>query len=116
VTTRDPLSAIPVAAEDTSLQASSARGALLVRRERRAGGIGAWLARRLRFQPQRFYELDELGACFWAEVDGQRRLSDIRDTLCRRYALSPEDARRAVIEFTAALMRRNLLALRVEEP
>lgn len=116
MTTRDPLSAIPVAADDTSLRALSGGGALLTRREGNASGVAAWLARRLRFQPQRFYELDELGACFWAEVDGERRLSDIRDTLCCRYALSPEDARRAVIEFTAALMRRNLLALRVEEP
>lgn len=116
MTIRDPLSAIPVAASDTALHRLADGGALLVRRAGQARGLAAWLAHKLRFFPQRRYELDELGACFWGEIDGQRRLSDIRDTLCSRHALSSDEARRAVVEFTAALMRRHLLALRVEEP
>lgn len=115
MTARDPLSAIPVAASDTSLEVLSTGGGVLTRHAPQAGGLRAWFARTLRFQSQRRFQLDELGACFWRQVDGERRLSDIQGTLCSRYALSPEQARRAIVEFTAALMRRNLLALRVED-
>lgn len=112
---RDLLSAIPVAASDASLEVLPAGGAVLTRRAPEASGLYGWFARALRFQGQRRFELDEVGACFWCQVDGERRLSDIQSTLCSRYALSPEQARRAIVEFTAVLMRRNLLALRVED-
>jgi hypothetical protein len=110
---RDPLSAIPVAASNTSLDVLPSGGGLLRRSTSDAGGVGAWLARTLDLQRQRSYELDELGACFWGLVDGQRCLSDIQVALCQRHALTPEQARRAIVEFTATLMRRNLLGLRV---
>ena len=112
---RDPLSAVPVAATGTSLEVLPSGGAVLTRRESQTAGVAAWLARTLRFQPRRRYELDDVGVCFWAQIDGRRRLSDIQGTLCLRYSLSPEQARRAIVEFTAALMRRNLLALRIDE-
>jgi hypothetical protein len=115
VTSRDLLSAVPVASSGTSLTALPSGGAVLTRRGVETEGLGGWLSRKLRFQRERRYELDELGAWYWSQVDGERRLSEIQRTLCGRYALSPEQARRAVVEFTALLMRRNLLALRVEE-
>jgi hypothetical protein len=115
VSLRDPLSAIPVATTGTSLEVLPSGGAVLIRRESQTRGVAAWLARALRFQSRRRYQLDDLGVCFWSQIDGQRRLSDIQGTLCLRYSLSPEQARRAIVQFTAALMRRNLLALRVDE-
>lgn len=112
---RDLLSAVPVAASDTTVQAlPGGSGVVLTRRAPMAGKVGGWLSRRLSFQRERRYELDEVGACYWAQVDGTRPLSEIQRTLCERYALSPEQARRAIIEFTAVLMRRHLLALRPE--
>jgi hypothetical protein len=115
MTARDLLSAVPVASSGTSLEELPGGGGVLTRRSAKRDGLGGWLAHKLRFQRERHYELDELGACYWSQVDGLRRLSEIQHTLCDRYALSPEQARRAVVEFTALLMRRNLLALRVEE-
>jgi len=112
---REPLSAIPVAASGTSLEVLPAGGGVLTRLAPEAGGVQAWFARTLGFRGQRRFQLDEIGACFWCQVDGERRLSDIQGTLCSRYALSPEQARRAIVEFTAVLMRRNLLGLRVED-
>ena len=110
---RDLLSAIPVAASGTSLEVLPGGGAVLTLRGPEAGGVRAWLARALQFRQQRRF--DEVGACFWGEVDGERRLSDIQGTLCSRYGLSVEQARRAIVEFTAVLLRRNLLALRLED-
>jgi hypothetical protein len=112
---RDPLSAVPVAATGTTLETSPSGGGVLTRRVADASGLRAWLARKLRFREQHRYELDEVGACFWLQVDGQRPLAEIQRTLCSRYGLSPEQGRRAIIEFTALLMRRNLLLLRLEE-
>jgi hypothetical protein len=112
---RDPLSAVPVAGSHTSLEVWPGGGGVLTRRVADESGVGAWLSRKLGYRQQRRYELDEVGACFWGQVDGQRPLSEIQRTLCSRYALSPEQARRAVVEFTALLMRRNLLVLRLEE-
>ena len=109
----DPLSAIPVAASGTSLEVLPGGGGLLRRRTSDAVGVGAWFARAFGFERQRSYELDELGACFWTLIDGRRRLSEIQAALCRRHALTPEQARHAIVEFTAVLMRRNLLGLRV---
>src|SRR6188768_3214045 len=87
---RDVLSAIPVAASDTSLEVLPGGGGVLTRRAPEARGIRAWLAGALQFRQQRRFELDEVGACFWCEVDGERRLSDIQGTLCSRYGLSSE--------------------------
>jgi hypothetical protein len=115
VAERDPLSAVPVPASDTTVEPlPGGAGVLLTRRAPMPGKLGGWLSRRLNFQRERRYELDEVGACYWAQVDGARPLSEIQRTLCERYALSPEQARRAIVQFTAALMRRNLLALRTE--
>jgi hypothetical protein len=112
---RDVLSAIPVAASGTSLEVLPSGGGVLTRRAPAVKGVRAWLARSLHFQQQRRFELDEVGACFWCQVDGERPLSEIHGTLCRRYGLSSEQARRAIVEFTAVLLRRNLLALRLED-
>jgi len=113
---RDLLSAIPVAAADTQLELWPGRGGVLTRRApERASRLQAWLAQRLRFHGERRFELDEMGAYFWEQVDGKRPLSDIHAALCRRYGLSPEPARRSVVEFTAAMLRRDLLALRLEK-
>jgi Coenzyme PQQ synthesis protein D (PqqD) len=112
---RDVLNAVPVAAADTSLQALPRGGVLLVRRLPAKPGLFGGLVQRLRLERELRYELDAVGACFWAHVDGRRRLSDIQVALCQRFSLEPQDARRAIVEFTASLMRRHLLALRPEE-
>jgi hypothetical protein len=115
MTSRDPLSAVPVAALHTSLLELPTGGAVLTRCAPAAAGLRAGLARALRFRHQQRFELDEVGAYFWCQVDGERRLSDIHGSLCRRYGLSSNEARRAIVEFTAVLLRRNLLALRLED-
>jgi hypothetical protein len=112
---RDLLSAVPVASGGTTLMALPGGGGVLTRRAPEASGLGGWLATRLRLQRELCFELDELGVCYWVQVDGERRLSDIQRTLCEKHALLPDEARRAVVEFTATLMRRNLLGLRLEE-
>jgi hypothetical protein len=112
---RDLLHAVPVPADGTSVQALPHGGVLLVRRVPPQPGILGALARRLRFERQLRFELDEVGACYWAALDGRRPLSEIQLTLCQRFSLEPAAARRAIVQFTATLMRRHLLALRAEE-
>jgi hypothetical protein len=113
---RDLLAAVPVAASGTTLVPLHGGGAVLTRRAPQSPGLGGWLAKRLRLRRELRFELDELGVCYWTQIDGERRLSEIQSTLSAKYELTPEAARRAVVEFTATLMRRNLLGLRMERP
>jgi hypothetical protein len=112
---QDPLAAVPLAAPDTHAEPLPEIGGLLLRREELPRGrLWAWLRARIGWRRERRFELDAVGARFWRAIDGERSLSDIHQILCESFALDRNEARRAVVEFTTALMRRGLLALRVD--
>ena len=48
-------------------------------------------------------------------MDGQRSLAEIQTTLVREFGLDESAARKAVVTFTGSLMRRGLLALKLEQ-
>ena len=116
MTGRDLFSAVPVAACGTSLALLPDGGGVLSRRGEAPAGFGGWLVRSLRLERALRYQLDQVGACYWTHVNGERSLADIQTELCLRFELPSAEARRAIIQFTAALMSKNLLALRVEKP
>lgn len=111
---RAPLNAVPVVS-------------LHVREEPRADGSGLviWLSppargriatlleRRFGFNKGRGFELDDVGASYWHAIDGVRSLRDIQATLTRRFSFEEDQSARAVIEFTATLMQRGLISLRI---
>lgn len=114
--TRDLLSAVPVPANGASLSPLADGGGVLSLRGAAPSGFGGWLVRALRLERAVRVQLDQVGVCYWSHVDGERSLSEIQLALCERFDLAAAPSRRAVVEFTAALMTRNLVALRVEEP
>ncbi len=113
---RELLSAVPVPASGASLSALPGGGGVLSLRAAAPGGVAGILVRKLRLERAVRVRLDEVGVYYWSKLDGERSLLEIQRELCAQFALPAADARRAIIEFTAALMRRSLLALRLEEP
>ena len=110
---RDPLCAVPLVPEGVKAEATK-DGVLVTRRLSAGRGLGgrivAWLGGSY---PVRV-ELDERGAAFWNRIDGHRPLASIAQDLEARFGVSGDEARRATIEFTKQLMRRNLIALKIE--
>ena len=49
------------------------------------------------------YTLNEVAACVWELIDGQRRASDIRDTIVAEFEVGPEEAEADVLAFLAQL-------------
>jgi hypothetical protein len=112
---RDPFAAIPVISRGTWCEPAPSGDGLIVRRtDEPKGALSRFLQRKLAWQRQRVFEFDAVGACYFEQVDGHTPLSEISRILCERFELPPDRARRAVIEFTAVLMRRGLLGLRLE--
>lgn len=111
----DPLCAVPVATA-TRVEPVPAGGLLLYKSEPPRGRIAAFFGERLGFGRERRFELDEIGARFYREVDGRRSLAEIEAILVREFGLDESRARDAVIAFTGGLMRRGLLALSVAAP
>lgn len=110
---RDPLDAIPVVPSDVR-SSRRGRGLLLERRVRAGGRVGAFVERTLKLERTRRFELDELGKTYFDAVDGSRTLGEIALQLAETHGLEPEEGRRAVRAFTATLVSRGLLALRLD--
>lgn len=57
--------------------------------------------------------LDEKGAFFWKQIDGEKNLFDIRQALQRAYRLSPEESNQSTILFVKMLMRRHFIRMNI---
>jgi Coenzyme PQQ synthesis protein D (PqqD) len=113
---RELFSAVPVPASGASLSQRPDGGGVLSLQGEAPSGFWGSLVRRLGLERRVRFELDALGVCYWTHVDGERSLLEIQRALCDQFSLPGAQARRAIVEFTAALMRRNLVALRLEQP
>lgn len=113
---RDLFSAVPVAASGASLAPLPDGGGVLSLRGEAPAGFRGWLVRTLKLERSVRFQLDRIGACYFRLVDGERNLADIQRVLCAELELPRAEVRRAIIEFTALLMRKNLVALRLEQP
>jgi len=111
--TRDPLSAVPVV-PDGVRTTPVGDGLLLERRLRPSGPVRTFVERTFGLRRERRFELDRIGADFYAAIDGTRTLGDIEAELRERHALSAEDGQKAVTEFTKALLERELVLLRLD--
>ena len=60
-------------------------------------------------------KLDKAGSVFWALIDGRRTLGDITGTMEGELAWTSAESRQATIEFTAMLMKRELIALQIDK-
>jgi hypothetical protein len=110
----DPFAAVPVVPDWTRCEPGLTGGMRLVRAAPPRGRFAAFVARRFGWSRERVFELDAIGARFFAEIDGQRSLAEIEEKLRRDLGLDRDAARTAVTDFVRTLMRRGLIALRVE--
>ena len=55
------------------------------------------------------YTLNEVGAIVWELIDGQSSLDQIVAAVCDRYEVTPEEARRDVIELIESLEEAGLI-------
>ncbi len=60
--------------------------------------------------------LDEKGAFFWKQIDGENNLFDIRQALQREYRLSAEESNQSTILFIKMLMRRHFIRIQMDTP
>jgi len=110
---RDPLSAVPVVPDGVHATPIG-DGLLLERRLTPSGPVRTFVERTFGLRRHRRFELDRVGADFYAAIDGTRTLGDIEAALRARHALSIEDGRKAVTAFTKALLERELVLLRLD--
>jgi len=112
---RDPLAAVPLAADGVSVESATPEGALvLARRLTPRSRLHARLARLLRHNLTVRLSLDERGGFFWRQMDGKRSLRRIAEALQPQFALSRDAARQATVLFVKELMKRGFLNLRIE--
>lgn len=71
------------------------------------------VARWLSYDYSAKLELDEAGSHYYSLVDGQHSLDSIVDEMGAKFGKSRKDMAGQVVEFTKALMMRNMLALKV---
>ena len=110
---RDPLSAVPVV-PDGVRATRVGDGLLLERRLSPDGPVRSFVERTFGLRRELRFELDRIGADFYAAIDGARTLGEIEAELRARHDLSTEDGRKAVTEFTKALLERELVLLRLD--
>lgn len=59
--------------------------------------------------------LDKAGSAFWTQIDGRRTLGEIAMALEKEFLWPAAQARHAAVEFTAMLMKRELIALQIDK-
>lgn len=55
------------------------------------------------------YTSNETGSMIWECLDGQKKVSQIADAICRRYDVPLEEATRALSDFLTALEKAGLI-------
>jgi hypothetical protein len=73
------------------------------------------LSRRDRKTFLRRFELDEIGADSWRQIDGTRTVSELVEHLVSTRHFSPPQARQSMISFLHTLMTRGLVGLIVPD-
>ncbi len=113
---RDPLAVIPVRPEAVETREDS-RGMLHLRLNQAPEhtGLGAKVAKWLKYDYSRKLELDEYGTFYYAQIDGKTTLDIIIDRMAKRLNVDRKKAEEAVVLFTKKLMMMNMLALKVPD-
>ena len=110
----DPLAAIPEVPEGVEL-IRTRKGDLCLQRplpeKRRLSG---WIMRTFGWRKDIRIALDEPGAFFIEQADGSNDLQTIAEAMQRKFSWQPDQARKAIVEYTQQLMRRGLIGLRLK--
>lgn len=110
----DPLDAIPVVPAEVDAK-RDAKGCFQIRRKiMMKKGLGNWISGKFNLERFRRINLDGFGSTYWEQVNGRRTLRDIMVTLMAQYGWTEVEAKKAVIDFTAELMRRGLIIINLK--
>jgi hypothetical protein len=111
-----PLDAIPDVM--ATVESRTGRDGLVQVRQPRlyTGGLSRRLARLVRWRADVIIQLDEYGSFYWRQINGQRSLDELATQFSERFGRTPEESRRAVLQFTRELLARRLVYLKQPEP
>jgi len=113
--TPHPLEAIPLRSGGTAADARPDGGCLLRMPLTPSGRFHRLLSRWLGRQEIRLL-LDARGHAFWQQIDERRTLGEISRSLAADFQAPEADCRRAVVQYTAELVRRGFLHLSIPNP
>jgi len=78
-------------------------------------GLERFFAGRFGLRSRQRVNLDAHGTFFWQQIDGRRDLAEIARRVREQHGLDEKEGRDAVVSFTAMLMRRRLINLRIDD-
>ena len=110
---RDPFEAVPVRNEHAEARIDrNACAQIRMRLQPKHGrSIVSRLAFQLGFHRDVRVDLDTRGSRYWELIDGHRNLGEIERQLRDEFGLTPEESRKATLQFTKMLMLRHLILL-----
>jgi hypothetical protein len=110
---RDPLDAVPLAAEGVEARVGQGGLVQLKRTWHSAHGMRRLLARALKYEHSARLDLDALGSAYWRLVDGRRTVREVAAELARELSREEVECRKATIQFTRSLVIRHFVDLKV---
>ncbi|OPZ87421.1 MAG: Coenzyme PQQ synthesis protein D [bacterium ADurb.Bin429] len=108
--TDDMLAVIPIRPENVETREDS-QGMLHLRVMLAPEGLVGRVAKWMRYDYSRTYELDEFGTYFYRQVDGTTSLKTIIRRMVKQFDKPYKDVEYAVVLFTKTLMMKNMLVL-----
>ena len=108
---RDPLIAVPELLPEVEVKCDEKGLAQIRRPSLTRDTIASWLATKLKFKRDRFFNLDEYGSYYVSLVDGKRNLRKIARELSKEFEMERKEANHAVVEFTQLLMLRGCVGI-----
>ncbi|HOF87445.1 MAG TPA: PqqD family peptide modification chaperone [Armatimonadota bacterium] len=108
--TDEMLAVIPIRPENVEAREDS-QGMLHLRVTMEQKGLTGRIAKWLRYDYSRTYELDEFGTFFYRQVDGKASLKTIIRRMVKQFDKPYKEVEYAVVLFTKTLMMKNMLVL-----
>ena len=60
---------------------------------------------------RKIHTLNSVGSAIWELADGSKNLSEIAETICERFDVTPEQAENDITEFCRELSEKNILQM-----
>ena len=108
--TDEMLAVVPVRPENVETREDS-QGMLHLRVKLEPHGLVGRVAKWMRYDYSRTYELDEFGTYFYRQVDGKTSLKTIIRRMVKQFDKPYKEVEYAVVLFTKTLMMKNMLVL-----
>lgn len=78
------------------------------------GLLGKWIAASVKETPMKQYELEEVGAFVWSQIDGKRSVESLGRALQAKYKMNRLEAEASLEAFLKMLAERGLITLLVK--